>query len=198
MLDIFRPQHYEDSAEHCETGVARAGSSSANRLRSSSPRAERVALGLALARLTRIHGLLQRIHPSRRRDDSGPTCKAASRGRRAAACPERNRGSATDGRERARLPGVQLVAATSGAGFAERQAAVRRPRDQAKSYRGRPTYKTKRSTAAVQAACDLRPGSRNGTVPRALWGTAPRSSRGADGRAGTLSPSRPAARWEAS
>ena len=61
-------------------GVARAGSSSANRLRSSWRRGEDEALGLALARLTRIYGLLQRIHPSRRRGAGGRQSLVASSG----------------------------------------------------------------------------------------------------------------------
>ena len=53
------------------------------------------------------------------------------------------------------------------------------------------------STAAARVAPGPTPGSCSGTASRARWGTAPRSSRGADGRAGTRAPSPPPARWEA-
>ena len=54
---------------------------------------------VSLRRLTRIHGLLHRIQPSRRRGDSIGT---SASGRRVVACPERNHGFATDGRSEAR------------------------------------------------------------------------------------------------
>jgi hypothetical protein len=50
-------------------GVARAGSSSANRLHSSSPPVKARHLG-SLSPCDRIYGLLRRIQPSRRRDDA--------------------------------------------------------------------------------------------------------------------------------